>query len=348
MTKAALMPTPGDPFLLKFWFFLFEKYWQNEVDRLYVLYNSRMELPVVEFVRSFMTKNPKVVFLYEDHMIEHGNAIKALVNICQEDMVMLGEDDGMIFKEGAVKEQFEKIESGKTDIVASQRQSSTLHIAEIAQQRFGTWNTEAFFWPNFFFIEKKYLLETDQHFGAKRFDKGEHIAELNWIVDEESALDTFGWTSIQLRAKGLRIDLVDQYHAMAEDLIFFREKIKSWKGDSKWCHLGSLSGMMTNFLYDDAGYPLESRSHRASPPIDPNNIPKPVDIANEGPKQDFESRVANVLLAFERTQGECDAIAEFRDQYRRAIDRLVKCFELRTSLIQRKIDAYKILYTMHV
>jgi hypothetical protein len=350
MSRAALLPTPGDPFLLKFWFFMFEKRWQEEVDKLYVCLNSRIEKPVVEFIRSFMEKNPKVQFTYIDHMIEHGNAIKLLLNQSQEDLIMLIEDDGIIFTPGAVKEQFDRIEKGEVDLIGSQRQSSTPNIAEAAQKKFNLFTKEAFFWPNFLFTKREDLLKTDQNFGrADNFKQGEYIKELDWYVDGPVGADTFVWASIQLRAMGLKVDLVDQYHAMAEDMQFFEKKIRAWSGEAKWCHLGSLSSMMTNFLFDDAGFPLESRKSSLRPPtIDPFKIPQPENQQDNGPKQDLESRVANCLLAWEKMQEECEEITEFRDQYRRAIDRLISSFELSIGRIRDKIQAYKILYTLHV
>lgn len=350
MTKAALLPTPGDPFLLKFWFWLFENRWQEEIDKLYVCYNSRLEPEVVEFVKNFMTKNPKVEWLYFDHMIDHGKALKELLLICKEDLVMLVEDDGMIYKGGEITRCFNLIEQGKVDFVGSHRQSSSFNIADATKNKFDLFDHEVFFWPNFFFISRENLLKTDLDFGAKGFKRGDFIKELNWEVpDEDAAMDTFGWTSIQLRALGLRYELVDQWHSMAEDLMFFREKRRSWTEDNHWCHLGSLSSMMTNFLFDHNGYPLESRKSPHRPPaIDPFNIPQPPNQQDEGPKQDMESRVANLILAFRRVENQCDEIGEFRSEYAAALNRLTNSFGLRGGQIEDRIQAYKILYTMHI
>ena len=343
MTRAAVLPTPGDPFLNKLWFKLFEKYWQNEVDKLYVLVNSKIEDSVVNFLRGMYTSNPKVVFLYRDHMIEHGWALKELILACKEDLIMLVEDDGMIFKSGAVKEQFDRIESGEFDVIGGHRQSSTPKIAEAVQRKFYTADLESFLWPNFLFTKTKYLMRTDLEFGAKGFKAGETVPILEAIFEEDQAMDTFGWATIQLYAQNLNIDFIEQYHAMAEDIMFYEQKTRMWDGQAKWCHWGSLSGMMTNWLRDDFGRPLESRS-RVDTSV--GVLGHSGELDSEGGRMDFESRVAHTMLAFEKTFAECKEIDDFRKQYEGALQRLIAAFGLNTTNIFTKMRIYKELFDL--
>src|SRR3990167_6772325 len=340
MTRAAVLPTPGDPFLNKLWFKLFEKYWQNEVDKLYVLVNSKIEDSVVNFLRGMYTSNPKVVFLYRDHMIEHGWALKELILACKEDLIMLVEDDGMIFKSGAVKEQFDRIESGEVDVIGGHRQSSTPKIAEAVQRKFYTADLESFLWPNFLFTKTKYLMKTDLEFGAKGFKAGETVPILEAIFEEDQAMDTFGWATIQLYAQNLNVDYIEQHHSMAEDLMFYEQKQRMWAGGCKWVHWGSLSSMMTNFLLDKDGKPLESRTY-ITETKDPYDIKNSDPMENDGVKQDFESRVANTMLAFELTEKECDEISDFREEYREALYRLIQVFHLRMDQVLKRMRIYK-------
>jgi len=340
MTRAALLPTPGDPFLNKLWFRLFETRWQGEVDRLYVLVNSKLEPKVISFLASMYQSNPKVKFMYVNHMMEHGKALTELIKECQEDLVMLVEDDGLIFETGAVKEQFDRIESGQFDVIGGHRQSATPGIAEAVKYKFYTEKMESFLWPNFLFTKREYLMNTDLDFGAKGFKAGEHVPILDTVFPQEQAMDTFGWATIQLYAQNLMIDYIEQHHAMAEDIMFYEQKDRMWKGNCKWVHWGSLSGMMTNWLLDKKGRPLEHRTH-VDYEKDPYDIRNSDPMEMEGVKSDFESRVANTMLAFELTEKECDAIDDFREEYRGALERLIPAFKLRMDKIIYKQKIYK-------
>ena len=340
MTRAAILPTPGDPFLNKFWFKMFEKNWQDEVDKLYVLVNSQIEDSVVEFLRKMYESNPKVKFFYVERMIEHGKALAFLLDMVEEELVMLIEDDGLIFKSGAVKEQFDRIEAGEVDVIGGHRQSSTPDIAKAVQHFFYTESMESFLWPNFLFTKTQYLKNTDRNFGAVGFKKGENVPFLNQSFETDQAMDTFGWATIQLYVQNLEIDFIEQYHAMAEDAMFYEQKQRMWDGKCKWTHWGSLSGMMTNFLLDRKGRPLENRT-RITEEKDPFDIKNSDNIDSEGVRMDFESRIANIMLAYEQTEKECDEIADFREEYKEAIDRVISVFRLDHSRIHNKIRIYK-------
>lgn len=341
MTRAAVLPTPGDPFLNKLWFKFFEEKWQDEVDHLYVLVNSRIEKKVVNFLRKMYQSNPKVTFMYEDHMIEHGWALKKLILECKEDLVMLIEDDGLIFKSGAVKEQFDKIEKGEIDIVAGHRQSATPGISQATNDRFSVGSNECFMWPNFLFVKTEALKKTDMVFGSKGFKAGEEVPYLNWTATQEEAMDTFGWAAIQLRSQGQRIEYIEQYHAMNDDLWWYNRRERMWDGNCKWTHWGSLSSMMTNFLMDKRGRPLEHRMHIKGRNMAISNSDP---MEDEGVKADFESRIANIGLAFDITQGECDSISNFREEYKNAIERVISVFDLRRDQLDFKKRIYKELF----
>ena len=341
MTRAAIMPTPGDPFLNKLWFKLFTERWQDEVDSLYVLLDSKIEKPVVEFLRKMYTSNPKVKFFYVDHMIEHGQGLLQLLNHVEEDLVMLVEDDGLIFQSGAVKEQFDRIEAGEFDVIGGHRQSATPDIATAVQHTFYTESIEAFLWPNFLFTKTQYLKNTDGDFGARRFKAGEVVPILNQAFMTEQAMDTFGWATIQLYNQNLNVEFIEQYHAMSEDLEYAEKGERMWDGKCKWTHLGSLSSMMTNFLYSEDGYPLESRTHPDKVYKDPLTITNSDGLENEGTKKDFESRIAHLMLAFELTEKECDEIADFREQYKKSLERVIPLFRLRMEYILGKQRLFK-------
>src|SRR3990167_7164309 len=50
-SRAAILPYPGDPSLLNYWLMFFDKFWGDEVDHLYIVFNSPIEKPVREYIR---------------------------------------------------------------------------------------------------------------------------------------------------------------------------------------------------------------------------------------------------------------------------------------------------------
>ena len=212
MSRAALLPTPGDPFILAYFLKFFKEVWYNEVDRLYIYFNSPIEGAVVDAVEE-LCRDPKITFIYRDNYSDHGGGINAMLDICTEEYVMLIEDDGLVFKPRAVSDAFEWIESGQIDIVGGSRGSCALEIVEQAKQVWGTDGHGPNFWPNFFFIKKEKLMLTDRNFNAKAWYRGERVAGLGLFVDSDVMYgDTFVNTSLQLRAMQLRIRLENQYH----------------------------------------------------------------------------------------------------------------------------------------
>lgn len=343
MTRAALLPTPGDPFLCLFWFEMFEKYWQNEVDKLYIFINSGLEPSVVSFLKKRFGSNSKVRVFHRDFMTQHGIALAHLLIDCQEELVMLIEDDGIIFKNGAVKEQFDRIENGVVDVVGCHRTSATPGISIKTVERFNLPTSEPFLWPNFMFAKRKDLMKTDLHFQNKGFRSGEYCEILDWIPEQDEAMDTNGWIAIQIYNLGLKVERVEQYHRMPTDIDYFARKEHIWNGLSKWCHIGSLSGMMTNWLIDSEGYPLESRFSKTGRKDTITNSDNMNDL---GTKEEFEGRVAHLLLCFSQVKDRCEEISEFRDQYEKSIKRLIEVFHLDEFKMEMKIKLYKSLFNI--
>jgi hypothetical protein len=88
-TRAALLPTPGDPFLLDLWI-AFYKRWETYIDSLYVLVNSPADKSVIDYIENaFKSQSSKVHFMYVDRQIEHGEALQRMLSRVAENIVML-------------------------------------------------------------------------------------------------------------------------------------------------------------------------------------------------------------------------------------------------------------------
>src|SRR3989304_437118 len=115
-SRAALLPYPGDPFLLNYWLMFFDKFWGAEVDRLYIGFNSPIEETVLNYIKELCSSRPKIILDIQIQQMDHGPTIDRLLDLCNEDYIMLIEDDGFIFKRGVVDLAFSKLESGEFDI----------------------------------------------------------------------------------------------------------------------------------------------------------------------------------------------------------------------------------------
>lgn len=323
MTRAVFLPFTGDPFLLRTWLTCFD-IWKDEIDKLYVMLNVDVPPEVYQDCASLLKKycqqdiECKVFLLYENHLLDHGPALNEMLDICVEDLVLLVEEDGFIFKKGVVDKCFKMIEEGKTDIVASPRGSCSKEIYEKAEKIWGTPAQAPNFWPNFFFISCENLLRTDRHFHAKSWNKGDYIKELDLtITDEVAPADTFVWVSIQLRSMGLRVHLTEQYHSFIEDI---QDKVQIrgiFDRKCPWVHIGSLSGWQNVLLSANLQFRL-------------------------GEVEEWERRAGAWLMFWENSQGDLpESLKEYSDKYKSGIDRLINEYTLSPARVKERAEIYR-------
>lgn len=327
MSRAVFIASGGDPFLALFMLKLFER-WQNEVDKLYICYNGQQDKKVVEFVRSQYAKNPKCHFIYIKEPLGFGEPINRCLKECNEDLVLLLEDDGFIYQSGIVDEMFKKIEGGGVDIIGSPRFSCTDGIAEATRVKYGLdysgdGDKGPNWWPNFLFCKRSDLLKTDLNFAAKGWKRGDYIKELDLTCQSDECGDTSVWMCIQLRAMGLKFLDVGQRHAMPSEIEDQKNGTFNYKhGYFGWIHGGSLSSGWDGFL---AG------KYTAEPP-------------NDYCLQELESRVA-----FWKIVGELDhseELKEFRQNYLIGIGKMINHYQMNRGRINSKIKIWKELMSI--
>lgn len=348
MSRAAILPYPGDPFLINYWLDIYDKYWHSEIDNLYIVLNSTIERPVVDYIHERVKRSPNTNWTYINRQIEHGDAINRALDIVQEDYVMLIEDDAFIFKPGAVEECFRILEVGAADIVGSKRGSCSMEILKAAKDKWGIdyggyGDQGCNFWPCYFFTKTSILKATSRHFGARAWTTGERIEPLEYDVAVPVVNgDTFVNTSLELRAMipEERIAYVPQYHAHPSDLDHYRAGQFLFDGKAPWTHIGSLSSGVGGILQDNYSRPLTRRL------IDPEGpeteLPKWVNTEQE--KQEFERRVTWWLTFWENVAPTpINPIYEFHEAYGLAVQRVIDQYKLRRKNIMLLQKAYKTL-----
>ncbi len=335
MSRAALLPSIGDPFVLLYWFRFFENVWQDEVDKLYFYVSPKtVSVEILQLIHDRVASHPKVEFrITPMEFTDHGEIMRLLVLDCKEPHIMFIEDDGFIFGKGAVDQQFKRIESGKYDLIGSSRGSIHMPISDREEEVFGKisigYDSGPNFWPNFLFATTELLKKTDLHFEAKHWEKGHYIKELDMALEEDSGADTFSWASIQLRTLTDKIGYCPQYKAYPHDPILRSQNEWTFSGNAKWIHAGSFSSGIRYFLRDEKDVTLEGEGLL---PLTPP--------ADEGSRNDFECRVAWWSMIMDVVTGETDSIAEFRSKYVVALERLIDFMGLHRNEIEYRKKMY--------
>lgn len=350
-SRAALLPYPGDPFLLNYWLSFFDKVWGKEVDALYIGLNSPIEENVRDYIydridHSRQLTNKKIVVHYQNTMADHGPTINKLLDLVDEQYVMLVEDDGFIFKEGTVNWCFQELERGGYDIVGSKRGSCHEEITHAAFKKWGIQiegegDQGPNFWPNFFFSSKELLLKTDRNFAAKAWHKGDYIKELDYTVLSDVIYgDTFVNTSIQLRGLVLphRIRYVPQYHGHPEDLKHAEENKYLFDGKAPWTHVGSLSSGVGGVLRDEFNRPLDRRTTAIK---EDKTVFPATWCQTEMEKKEWERRLQWFSTFYEFYRPNKVNMVDFYDAYGIAIQQIIKAFGLSVKNIRRRQEVYK-------
>ena len=325
--RAAILPTPGDPFLLTYWYKMFNKVWRDEVDKLYIHVNGQTDKEVLRYFRNLFEKDDKVVYIESIGMVDHGNAILKALDECKEKHVMLVEDDGFVFKSGKVKACFNKLEEDYA-IVGSKRGSCSQELLDKAQAKWnldysGFGDSGCNFWPNFFFTSKQLLKLTDCNFNAVAWKAGDIIGGLNQSAEADCVGDTFVNTSLQLR--GLvpdnRIYYEPQYHGATDDEDDYQAKTNIWSPDACWLHVGSLSSGYFGLLDIE------------------KDLPSGV-FETTQEKMELERRIVFWLIFSNAWENE-ELLKDQHNDYKEAIRQLVHCYDLDASRIARRKAQYK-------
>ena len=241
--RAALLPTPGNPAMLAYWLRNFAT-WRDEVDELFVVVNGPDPEPAARLVRE---AGGRVIAM--PMSIGHDGAMLELLRGTSADLVVLCEDDAYLRHPGIVRAAFDRIERGATDLIGSPRHEDYVTSplqewgpytpGDLAELRHGLW-------PAFLFARRADLLATDRIFGDRAWPRGGHIpgwgpvtpatCDFIGIAAEFVHLDTLFGTTLQLRAAGLRTDLVHRVR------IYDPVATEEWvKADPPWVHVTGLS-----------------------------------------------------------------------------------------------------------
>lgn len=344
MSRAVILPFPGDPYLIRYWLHFFRDVWYNEVDKVYILHNSTIEPEMEEYIKN-ECKDEKITYIYLNHQIEHGHAINMALDEVKEDYVCLIEDDAFVFKSGIINACFSQLENGGYDIIGSKRGSCAFEILEQAKLKWGIdykgeGDQGCNFWPCYFFTKTSILLQTTRRFGARAWHKGETITPLQYVVDAPVVYgDTFVNTSLELRAMipEHRIAYVPQYHASPDDFQNKEEGKYLFNGLSSWTHVGSLSTGVGGVLQDRENRPLIKRKL-----IEPQSDEPINHIVTDGEKREWARRLSFWQMFWEYSKDN-RGNEEFYNLYGEAIIKVAAKNNIAINDINRFKKIYRLL-----
>lgn len=353
--RVTILPTPGDPFLLTYWWEHFKPLVeQHEIDRLIIIFNS----PLIknQDVRRYLTemfegvrhyKNP-VTLVWHEQYIDHGNAIaEGLKYTPREADVMLIEDDCIILRPLMVVRQFQAIESPYCDVVCSPRHSCSNEIIDWASSlgwNFFSPNGEegVAFWPTFFWAKKEIIESGGPNYGAKTWHAGEISLALAHTFQDAAVMDTFGEASLKIKAMnpGLHFICQNQGHLnQIDDGFYAMHRLGSnqhcgiWSWESPWwAHIGSLSMCLQTMLLDKEGYSLDGSGSKRS--LDDLN-PASEDIYKQAAFWCWKFLTNFLYEKFD------DSLQTFCEEYRQALERLLRKFNVTSDWLQQRYDMYK-------
>ena len=311
--RAVLLPSIGDPFVLKFWLYCFEK-WKQNVDKVYISIAPPKEekyQPVIDFAKQ-MAEGFQVVGEGKEMNTTFNDL---LMNPMPEEYFLLTQDDAYIFDPGLVEACFRSIEEGWTDIVASNQFTYPAWLNEylipIYPKEEKQANRGLAFYPNFFFGKVKDIQEAKSGIGVQQWPKGEKIEYLNdRILEDNADMDLMGALSIELRHKGLKWQYVPQY----QDGYW-----EQWK-DKKipWTHVTGLSSIWQSIL-----------EGVTNPDAYPHSV--------------MLQRLTWYVLFYEMFNREFGDIQWFVDEYKNTIDKIMKMSGVTSEELEPRIKYFKAL-----
>ena len=259
MRTAALLPTPGDPLLARYWLRNYAT-WRDEVDELIVLVNGDdPDEAAALYAGAGATVH------VERTRIGHGEALNALVSRTDADAVVLMEDDAFVRYPGNIRSHLRAaIDNGV--IYGCPRGGMSPEVEAAALDK---WGPEPIgpdtsrgygLWPCFLFARTDDLRVPDMRFSSLSWRPGEVIPGLDRSFLVEVTTDTMTLVAFQLRER-IAIEPIGQYKEMWQKNL--AEMTQRGVGPI-WFHAGGLANEPASIRPDIGMDNLEGRdwAHR--------------------------------------------------------------------------------------
>ena len=251
MKQVALLPTHGDPFMLKHFMVNYDRVWRGEVDELHVLVSSCPDPEIAAYCKAIVEQHGGKFIGAIGPTMDHGLAMRQLAEHAvvphhgvNADVIAFFEGDSRVRFGNEVRGRVEAIASHEATVIGSPRISMDGRLDTACREKWGPKSEttrdgcEGYgLWPCFLFVDAKVLVyETDRNYGARGWLAGETIEGLGIACPEDGwCADTFGSAALQLRGR----------HSITADVQYKGPwQWDEWLDaghDMPWFHTGSLS-----------------------------------------------------------------------------------------------------------
>lgn len=188
-TRAVLLGTNAYPFLIRYWYELFDKVWQDEVDMVYIAVSKPEHESAWGYTKKVLSSHPKIR-LFETNT-DWPKSINTVVREVKEDLLFVPHDDTFIFKKGVLDKYFKIVEkTGKVvtpithiftpqDLVRELMKVKYPNQVPFENDEYVT-ETGYSFYCNFFFVDMDLMRQTSMDFGEWHVNIGEYEPLLDW------------------------------------------------------------------------------------------------------------------------------------------------------------------------
>lgn len=268
MTRAVLVGTNAYPFLMRFWYELFVKYWQDEVDTVYIAVSEPEHHTTWKYIRDLLSRHPKIRVIRTG--INWPKSINQVAQTITEDSILVMHDDTFVFQSGIVDKYFKIVENtGKivtpiTPIFTPKDLVEELMVRKFPDQvpfaSSDTTDTGYSFYCNFFFMPKALFDKTTKDFGAYVVEVSDYCEYLDWTpLVRPINSDTNFKLCLELLAKGAqfhpieRMEIANIYNNPdpIQSLWDMQEAgTGPFNPDAGWIHLQSMAYHIHDLYYD--------------------------------------------------------------------------------------------------
>jgi hypothetical protein len=309
--RAIITHFDGDPFVLKYWLKLYDKYWRGEVDTIYmsIAYQEYLPKEVRDYNRNIVLNYPEIK-LYETPHWEIPEAMNAqLFKEVEEPYIGFIESDGWVFQKGLIDGCFKAVET-EFDISAPRWELI----------RHESVNKDGFhgFMRNFFFAKKSLLDKIE-------FDLYPRDITIENIT---ISVDCFGYISYQLYLLKPKIQYTETGIVTPDYQTYFSNFIN-------WIHIRQFSS---------SGIGLGGGEFKIW--FDKNDVLKTVLNLMNGEYHDgaaehtFMKAVAFKTIAYDAFAYK-EQLGEFAKTYKNINDMIVECYNLDRERLHEMIGYFK-------
>lgn len=267
-TRAVLIGTNAYPFLMRYWYEIFTRKWQDEVDKVYIAISNPEHKSAWLNTRKLLQSHPKIEVVETN--TNWPDSINAVAKTITEDLVLLAHDDTFIFKPGVLTKYFDMCEEENKVITPITPIFTPKDLVEeLMQKKYPeqlplrveeTGETGYSFYCNMCILPRELMAKTSIDFGEWHVLRGEYCDLLDWtpIVNDFKA-DTNFLFMLELLKAGAHFHAIPKMEIatiynfpdpISELLRLKKEKIGPFGDDSGWIHLQTMAYHVYGLYFD--------------------------------------------------------------------------------------------------